>query len=88
MDFPYYIKFEYITWRDKIWTGTIKVDKADSVQRVVEEALLVWHNIAPNGRLSGDIIARIYSDPETTDLLDTATWSKTSKEDFKYIINI
>lgn len=82
---PYYIAFTYETIKGKVWTGNIEVLCADDPQQAVEAALLICHNITPNGQIEGDISARIYSDIQRTYLIDTLQWTKTNKDNFKYI---
>ena len=84
---PYYIAFKYETVGGRIWTGNIEVSKADNPQQAVESSLLVWRNVTPNGIIEGDLSADIYADPCRTFLLDSITWTKISKEHFKYIAN-
>lgn len=82
---PIYVDFTYITHQGREWTGTIEIKRGNDIQSVVEETLLTYYNIAPSGKLGGEITVYIYSDKERTHLLDTGLWIKTDKEDFKLI---
>lgn len=83
---PYYIKAEYTTIAGMVWTCDIEVLEAtEEFELLVESAFLFCHNITPNRRIEGEIVTRIYADPEHTFLLDTHLWEKISKDAFRYI---
>ena len=83
-DSTHYISFKYETVNGRVWTGNIELINGD-VQEAVNSILLAWHNVTPNKRIEGDVEALIYSDPFKLFLIDTLTWTKISKDNFKYI---